>query len=66
LIAGTGAVSWYKLSRSQKFVKVQEFNCVQMRALPDEAWQSRVSWCNDHYEFVKGAGAKVKKPLFAG
>ena len=26
--------SWYKLSRSQKLVKVQDFNCVQMRALP--------------------------------
>ena len=28
---GTGAVSRYKLSRSQKFIKVQDFNCVQMR-----------------------------------
>ena len=27
LVAGTGAVSRYKLSRSQKLVKVQEFNC---------------------------------------
>ena len=27
LVAGTGAVSRYKLSRSQKFVKVQDFNC---------------------------------------
>ena len=50
LVAGTGAVSRYKLSRSQKFVKVQEFNCVQMR----------VSGCNGHYEFVLGAGAKAK------
>ena len=47
---GTGAVSRYKLSRSQKFVKVQNFNCVQMR----------VSGCNDHYKFVLGAGAKAK------
>jgi len=31
LVAGTGAVSRYKLSRSQKFVKVQDLNCVQMR-----------------------------------
>ena len=33
LVVCTGAVSRYKLSRSQKFVMVQEFNCVQMRAL---------------------------------
>jgi hypothetical protein len=50
LVAGTGAVSRYNLSRSQKFVKVQDFNCVQMS----------VSGCNDHYEFVLGAGAKAK------
>jgi hypothetical protein len=31
IIAGTGAVSRYKLSRSQKPVKVQDLNCVQMR-----------------------------------
>jgi hypothetical protein len=30
------------LSRSQKFVMVQDFNCGQMR----------VSGCNGHYEFV--------------
>ena len=40
----------FKLSRSQKFVKVQDFNCVQMR----------VSGCNDHYEFVLSAGVKAK------
>ena len=50
LVAGTGAVSRYKLSRSQKFVKVQDLNCVQMS----------VSGCNGHYEFVLGAGAKAK------
>jgi hypothetical protein len=50
LLAGTGAVSRYKLSRSQKFVKVQDFNCVQMR----------VSGCNGHYKFVLSAGAKAK------
>jgi len=49
-IAGTGAVSRYKLSRSQKAVKVQEFNCEQMR----------VSGCNGYYEFVLRAGAKQK------
>jgi hypothetical protein len=49
-LMGTGAVSRYKLSRSQKFVKVQDFNCVQMR----------VSWCNGHYEFALVAGAKAK------
>jgi hypothetical protein len=40
----------YKLSRSQKFVMVQGFNCEQMC----------VSGCKDHYEFVLGAGAKAK------
>jgi len=50
LVAGTGAVSRYKLSRSQKFVKVREFNC----------GQRRVSGCNSHYESVLGAGAKAK------
>ena len=47
LEARTGAVSRYKLSRSQKFIKVQDLNCGQMR----------VSGCNGHYEFVLGAGA---------
>ena len=47
---GTGAVSRYKLSRSQKYVKVQDLNCGQMR----------VSGCNGDYEFVLGAGAKTK------
>jgi len=50
LLAGTGAVSRYKLSRSQKFVKEQDFNCVQMR----------VSGCMNHYKFVLSAGAKAK------
>ena len=50
LVVGTGAVSRYNLSRSQKFVKVQDFNCVQMS----------VSGCNGHYEFVLGGGAKAK------
>jgi hypothetical protein len=42
--------SWYKLSRSQKIVKVQDFNCEEMR----------VSSCNGHYKFVLGAGLKAK------
>ena len=50
LVAGTGAVSRYKLSRSQKFVKVQDLNCVQMS----------VSGCINHYKAVLGAGAKAK------
>ena len=49
-VGGTGAVSRYKLSRSQKFVKIKDLSCVQMR----------VSGCNAHYEFVLGAGAKAK------
>ena len=50
LVVGTGAVSRYNLSRSQKFITVQEFNCEQMS----------VSGCNCHYESVLGAGAKAK------
>jgi hypothetical protein len=47
---GIGAVSRYKLSRSQKIVLVQDFNCVQMQ----------VSGFNSHYEFVLRAGAVCK------
>jgi hypothetical protein len=50
LVAGTGAVSRYKLSRSQKYVKVQDLNCVQRR----------VSGCKNRYESVLRAGAKAK------
>jgi len=50
LVAGTGAVSRYNLSRSQKFVMVQDLNCGQMR----------VSGCNKHYESVLSAGVKAK------
>jgi hypothetical protein len=49
-MACTGAVSRYKLSRSQKFITVQDFNCGQLR----------VSGCNCHYEFVLGTGTKAK------
>ncbi len=51
LVAGTGAVSRYKLSRSQKSVKVQDFNCGQMH----------VSGCNNHYEICLGCRSKSKK-----
>jgi len=50
LVAGSGAESRYNLSRSQKFVKMQDFNCGQMS----------VSGSNGHYEFVLGAGVKAK------
>ena len=50
LVGGTGAVSRYKLSRSQKFITVQELVYRQMR-------ESR---CIGHYEFVLGGGAKAK------
>ena len=50
LLAGTGAVSRYILSRSQKLITVQDFNCKQMR----------VSGCKNHYKFVLRAGAKAK------
>jgi len=50
LVVGTGAVSRYKLSRSQKIVKVQKFNCGQMR----------VSGCNNPYKFVLSAGTIAK------
>ena len=49
LVADTGAVSRYKLSRSHKAVKVQEFNCVQMRALTAVASAK--------------AGVRVQEPL---
>jgi len=49
-IGGTGAVSRYKLTRSRKFITVQDFNCGLMR----------VSGCMNHYEFVLRAGAKAK------
>ena len=49
-VGGTGAVSWYKLSRSRKSVTVQDLNCGQMR----------VSGCKNHYKFVLGAGVKAK------
>ena len=42
LMAGTGAVSRYNLSRSQKSVKVQDLNCGQMR----------VSGYKNHYKSV--------------
>jgi hypothetical protein len=68
LVAGTGVVSRrvprerseqreYKLSRNQKLVKVEDLNCVQMRALPNVAERSWVSGCSNHYEFVLSAGA---------
>ena len=50
LVAGTGAVSRYRLSRSQKFVMVQKYYCGQMR----------VSGYNNQYKFVLSAGAKAK------
>jgi len=43
-------VSRYKLSRSQKSVTVQEFNCGQVR----------VSGCMNSYKFVLRAGVKAK------
>jgi hypothetical protein len=49
-VGGTGAVSRYKLSRSRKFIMVQDFNCGQMR----------VSGCIYHYKAVLEAGAKAK------
>jgi len=50
LMVGTGAVSRYKLSRSLKFITVQDLNCVQMC----------VSGRNNHYKFVLSAGVKAK------
>jgi len=50
LVAGTGAVSRYNLSRSQKSVTLHEFYGVQMR----------VSGCKNHYKFVLSAGSKAK------
>ena len=49
-VRGTGAVSRYKLSRSQKTVKVQDLYCGQVR----------VSGCKSYYKFILSAGAKAK------
>ena len=49
-VGGTGAVSRYKLSRSQKSVTVQDLYCGQMN----------VSGCIDHCKAVLGAEAKAK------
>jgi len=47
LVVGTGAVSRYRLSRSQKTVTMQDLNCGQMS----------VSGYMNHYKFVLGAEA---------
>jgi hypothetical protein len=39
---------------------MQDFNSVQMRALPTETEQSWVSGCNNQYKFVLSAGAEAK------
>jgi hypothetical protein len=49
-VAVTGAVSRWYLSRSQKSVTVQDFNCGQMCE----------SGCSNYYKIVLGAGAKQK------
>ena len=48
-VRGTGAVSRYNLSRSQKSVTVQDFNCEQVRALAAVA--------------LAKAGVRVQEPL---
>jgi len=50
LVGSIGAVSRYNLTRSQKFIMVQDYNCGQMN----------VSGSNNHYKFVLSAGAKAK------
>ena len=50
LFEGTGAVSRYKLSRSQKTVTVQDLFCEQVS----------VSGCKSQYKFVLRVGAKQK------
>jgi hypothetical protein len=61
LVAGTGAVSRYKLSRSQKTVTMQDLNCWQMR-VPALTLRSKCHWsgCKNHYQSVMGAGTKAK------
>ncbi len=55
----------YNLSRSQKDVTVQDFNCRQMRvpalspALRNKLHEG--SGCNNNYGFVLSAGAKVEE-----
>jgi hypothetical protein len=50
LIGSTGAVSRYKLSRSQKTVTMQDLYCVQVS----------VSGCKNHYKFILSAGVEAK------
>jgi len=38
----------------------KDFNCVQMRALPNVAQRSWVSGFNSHYEFVLATGVRAK------
>jgi hypothetical protein len=59
-LAGIGAVSRYDLSRSHEAVPAQDFDCGQMRALPNVAWRSWVSGCRLHYKVVLVAGTKAK------
>jgi hypothetical protein len=47
---GTGAVSRYKVDRSNILVQVQDFSWLQLR----------VSGCNSYYEFILCAGAVCK------
>ena len=49
------ADSRYKLAGDRYQVMVQDFNCVQMCALPTEAERRWVSGCNNHYKFVLSA-----------
>jgi hypothetical protein len=50
LMVGIGAVSRSKLSRNQKFIKMLDFYCGQIR----------MSGCNGHNKSVLGARAKAK------
>jgi hypothetical protein len=50
IVRSTGAVSRYKVSRSQKSVTMQDYDYVQMG----------VSGCKNYYKFVLRAGVKAK------
>ena len=51
LVGGTGAVSRYNLSRSQKSITMQDLNCGQVR----------VYGCKIYYKFVLGAEANKNR-----
>jgi hypothetical protein len=60
LMVSTGAVSRYKVYRSQKFITVQELVCRQLRALPAVALAKAGVRVHRKLRSCLGAGARAK------